>query len=184
MIQFSRYVHVLCENIPVAIHIDPSVVSTATEVSVLNDMMIDDPLICTPLLNALSSSWQQEPLSCSHLLAACRNLSFAWAQQPSLFDAAVVILAKNSSSEHWNCAQKCLSTMKLALGCHVSLISDAEFSSGPIRPSSKFDIPPTLSASLVLSPLLSFPPFEYVLSQPFANISNVMTSESTAKYTK
>jgi hypothetical protein len=146
-------------------------------------MMVDDPQICIPLLDALSNSWQQEPLSCSHLLEACRNLSFAWVKQPSLFDAAVVILAKSPSVEQWICAQKCLSSIKLALGCHVTLISDAEFSSGPIRPSSKFDIPPILFASLVLSPLLSFPPFDYLLSQPFANISNVTASETTAKYT-
>jgi hypothetical protein len=184
MVHFSRSVHVLSENIPIAIHIDPSTVATATEVSVLNDMMVDDPLICAPLLNALSSSWQHEPLSCNDLFEACRSLSFAWVQRPSLFDAAVVILSKYSSLEQWNCAQKCLSLLKLALGCHVILITDAEFSSGHIRPSSKFDTPPTLSASLVLSPLLSFPPFDYVLSQHFPNISNVATSESTAKYIK
>lgn len=184
MIPFSQSVHILSENIPVAIHIDPSTVATATEVSALNDMMGDDPLVCDPLLKAISNSWQQESLSCGLLFEACRNVSFSWVQRPSLFDAAVVILAKSASLEQWNCAQKCLSSMKLTLGCQILLITDAEFPSGPIRPSSKFDVAPTLLASLVLSPLLSFPPFDYVLSQPFPNISNIVSSELTTKYTK
>jgi hypothetical protein len=184
MVPFSQSVHILSENIPVAFHVDPSTVATAIEVSVLNDMMVDDPLICDPLLNALSNSWQHESLSCGLLFEACRNVSFSWVQRPSLFDAAVVILAKSASLEQWNCAQKCLSSIKLALGCQILLITDADFPSGPIRPSSKFDTAPTLSASLTLSPLLSFPPSDYVLSHPFFNIFSVVSSESATKYTK
>jgi hypothetical protein len=180
MIHFAQSVHILSQCIPVAAPITPATVATATEVSVLNDMMIDDPSICAPLLDAISNSWQQEPLSCSHLIEACRSTSCAWVQSPSLFDAAVAILANGASLEQWNCAQRCLSSLKLALSCQVTLISDAEFPSGPVRPSSTFSLPPTLTASLVLSPSLSFPPLDYVLSQPFPKISNVVTNGSAA----
>jgi hypothetical protein len=184
MVQYAQSVHIMSRNIPVAVPIAPTTAATATEVSVLNDMMIDDPSICAPLLDAISYSWQREPVSCSHLIEACRSTSCAWVQSPSLFDAAVAILATGASLEQWNCAQKCLSSLKLALSCQVSLISDSDYPSGPIRPSSAFSLPPTLTAALVLSPSLSYPPLDYVLSQPFPNISNIVTSGSAAsKYT-
>ncbi len=184
MTHFSQSVHILSQSIPAPISIDPATVATAIEVSALNDMMIDDPSICTPLLGALSHSWRPEPLSSAHLIEACRNLSQAWVQSPSLFDTAAAILANNASQEQWNCAQRCLSSLKLALACQVVLISDVDFPSGPIRPSSGFNPQPTLTASLVLSPSLAFPPMHYLLSQPFPKISNVVSCGlSNNKYT-
>jgi hypothetical protein len=184
MAHFSQSVHILSQSIPAAISIDPSTVATAIEVSALNDMMIDDPSICTPLLGALTHSWQREPLSSGHLIEACRSLSQVWVQNPSLFDTAVAILANDASLEQWNCAQRCLSSLKLALACQVILISDADFPSGPVRPSSGFSAQPTLTASLLLSPSLSLPPMHYLLSQPFPTISSVVSSGlANNKYT-
>ena len=184
MTYFTPSVHILCENIPVSTHLDPSTVATATEVSVLNDMMIDDPIICALLLDAITLSWQPEPISHIHLLEACRKLCHIWVQHPSLFDSAAAILATTCSFEQWQCAQRCLSILKIALGCQIALISETVFPSGPIRPCSSFSTLPTLTASLVLSPSLSFPPLEFVLSQPFPNLSNVASSEITTKYTR
>ena len=184
MSYFSQSVHILSQNIPAAIPLEPATVATAAEVGVLNDMMIDDPLICVPLLDAVSYSWQQEQLSYMQLVEACRHVSYAWVQSPSLCDAAVAILTSNASIEQWNCAQRCLSLMKIVLGCQITLISDADFPSGPVRPSLSFNTPPTLTASLVLSSSLSFPPLDYVLSQPFPNISKAVSAGSPlAKYT-
>ncbi len=183
MTQFTQSVHVLSDSIPSAIHVDPATVATAAEVSVLNDMMIDDPSVCAPLLNYISQSWRPESVGCTYVLQACRSLAYEWAHSPSLFEAAVVILANSASLEQWNCAQSCLSLMKFAAGCHVALITQVDFPSGPVRPSSGFVAPPTLAASLVLSPSLSLPPVDYLLSQPFTNTSNVVLSEIAAKHT-
>ena len=184
MNHFAPSVHILCDNIPVTTHIDPSTVATASEISVLNDMMIDDPMICTPLLSFIENSWQSEPLSNTHMLEACRKLCYIWTQRPSLFDTAVAVLANTCTPELWLCAQQCLSILKLALGCQVTLISEAVFPSGPIRPCLAVSALPTLTAALMLSPSLSFPSLDFALSQPFPYLSNVTSSDITSKYTR
>jgi hypothetical protein len=184
MTHFTQSVHILSDSIPSAIQVDAATVATAAEVSALNDMMMDDPLVCAPLLDYISQSWRPESVGCSQVLQACRSLAHDWAHIPSLFEAAVVILADCASLEQWNCAQTCLSLMKFTnAGCHVALITQADFPSGPVRPSSRFVAPPTLAASLVLSPSLSLPPVHFFLSQPFTNTSNVILSETSAKHT-
>jgi hypothetical protein len=183
MTQFNPSVHILSENIPSSFHVDPMTVATAAEVSVLNDLLIDEPAICALLLDDILHSWQREAISCCHLLQACCKLSHDWAQRPSLFDAAVAVLATTCSLEQWNCAQRCLCAMRVAVGAQVAVIADVDFPSGPIRPSAAFNLTPTLTASLVLSPSLSFPPADYALSQPPPSLCNLNLSEATSKCT-